>query len=656
MLLHSTGIKDPKGKIICQIADIVWTPVDDKYDPPETGIILPGNSQYKKYVQYFAEKHVAKNNPDLFADTNYASNCHRFMSLEEQNSKPVFSMTETWPQNTLEMQKMFVFSEMGGMARPLLRSNWAAALNTSDQEKERLLNETFNFFQTDSETMEMIEFIGPYVERAGLRNAMKVLNQKYPGKNEEHDNLNDTDSEKRQNLAVDEGESSEEIDISEDPNNKEPEESGNVPVRAGVARNRQLSTDTIKDETLWMAENNLEQLWADETEQMKIDRMVGLEEEGEDDSEEYVVDEDNQETNQLGAIGTSKPKDIRNLGVIGSSKQKEGRSLGAIGSSQHKHNDDSTDSPIEIDEDNPEPSVGNGGRSELKSPNAGQEGSSGEESNGLHLSRAEDAERINKFEEAVFNLSTWQPMASDIISGNRDLIMQLNNRIEFLENALNQITLSLATGGGCQGVKEQEKEVTETKKGGRTYVKIAKDGDEEDIAEVPTNSEGLLPQMTVKALYEGTSAIKYRVTTNSKTWRALLLEDDLFHPPEDGWGDRVYTCTQPQGCVWIKNDPAPSPIAAPNPGPGLSMAPGTSSMDHTLTSPLTYSMGTMGQTNSIVSPFLGLPPMAQIWGNGGLSLTSQVSPGVGQSMFGNMGALGTNGNTFKPYPATFGKK
>ena len=114
----------------------------------------------------------------------------------------------------------------------------------------------------------------------------------------------------------------------------------------------------------------------------------------------------------------------------------------------------------------------------------------------------------------------------------------------------------------------------------------------------------------------------------------------------------------------MKNDPAPSPIAAPN--PGLSMASGTSSLDHPLTSPLTYSMGTMGQTNSIVSPFLGLPPMAQIWGNGGLSLTSQVSPGVGQSMFGNMqstlgnmGALnnlGNAGNTFKTYPATFGKK
>ena len=29
-------------------------------------------------------------------------------------------------------------------------------------------------------------------------------------------------------------------------------------------------------------------------------------------------------------------------------------------------------------------------------------------------------------------------------------------------------------------------------------------------------------------------------------WRALLLEEELYHPPEDGWGERTYTCTRPQ--------------------------------------------------------------------------------------------------------------
>ena len=33
------------------------------------------------------------------------------------------------------MRKEFVFCELGGMTRPLLRTNWAANLNTSDQVK-----------------------------------------------------------------------------------------------------------------------------------------------------------------------------------------------------------------------------------------------------------------------------------------------------------------------------------------------------------------------------------------------------------------------------------------------------------------------------------------------------------------------------------------
>ena len=46
MNLHSTGIKDQKHKIICQIADI-----GARSDPPETGVLLPGSVTYKKYIQ-----------------------------------------------------------------------------------------------------------------------------------------------------------------------------------------------------------------------------------------------------------------------------------------------------------------------------------------------------------------------------------------------------------------------------------------------------------------------------------------------------------------------------------------------------------------------------------------------------------------------------
>lgn len=561
--LHSTGIKDPRGNIICQIADIVWGYHEVKYDPPETGIILPGNVHYKKYVQYFAEKYVAKTTPELFSDNNFSNNTAKYEVMEQHYGQQMFLMSETWPHlNITEMQKEFVFSEMGGMTRPLLRSNWAGALNTSDQEKERLLNETFNYFQNDKDTLEMIEFIKPYTERAGLRNAMKILNQKYPEKTEDLDNLNDTDSEKRKNLTEETEESGEEVEVIETS-----KETSVVRPVAGPGRNRQLSTDTIKDETLWMAENNLEQLWADETEQDKNKRMDDLAEVN-GDSEEYIEDEDKQgkEVKQLGAIGSCKPKDG------GSPIAEESCSS----------------------EDRPD------------------------------LTRTVLEEKLEKFEAAVVNMSAWQPVASDIISGNRDLIMQLSTRIEFLESALNQLTLNLATGNvQVAAGREEQQGSSEPRKGGRSYVKIVKEGDEEDIAEVPTNSEGLLPQLTVAALFEGTSAIKYRMKS-SKTWRALVLEEELYHPPEDGWGDRLYTCAQPQK--------TPTSDSQQTIGQFFSSA---GALDQVVASPLTYSMPSVGGSNSLVSPFMGLP-MAQVWG-------SSVSPG--QSVFGN----------YKGHPGGFGK-
>ena len=80
MNLHSTGIKDQKHKIICQIADIVWGegPGGARSDPPETGVLLPGSVTYKKYVQLFAERLVAKTTPALYSDTNYTSNNARY--------------------------------------------------------------------------------------------------------------------------------------------------------------------------------------------------------------------------------------------------------------------------------------------------------------------------------------------------------------------------------------------------------------------------------------------------------------------------------------------------------------------------------------------------------------------------------------------------
>ena len=119
----------------------------------------------------------------------------------------------------------------------------------------------------------------------------------------------------------------------------------------------------------------------------------------------------------------------------------------------------------------------------------------------------------------------------------------------------------------------------------------------------------------------GTSAIKYRVNS-SKTWRALLLEEEVYHPPDDGWGERLYTCAQPQK---TENRTAEGQQSL-----GQFFSSG-SSLDPVVASPLTYSHS----TNNLVSPFMGLHgPLGQVW-------STSVSPG--QSVFGNMGALGHPG-------------
>ena len=67
MNLHSTGIKDQKHNIICQMADIVWdeVPGGARSDPPETGVLLPDSVTYVQLL--------AKSTPALYSNTNYTS-------------------------------------------------------------------------------------------------------------------------------------------------------------------------------------------------------------------------------------------------------------------------------------------------------------------------------------------------------------------------------------------------------------------------------------------------------------------------------------------------------------------------------------------------------------------------------------------------------
>jgi hypothetical protein len=185
---------------------------------------------------------------------------------EEEEAEDELCPEEVWGDRGVvaEMRQMFVFCSMGGMTRALLRSSWAAALNTTDHEKERILNRTFVYFEADPRTQAMLACIAPSVQADGLRSAMQRLNQRFPVL-EEGGEVNDTDSEKQRR----DQEEAEEEDQEEDEGEMEEDDEEEVvaPVSAPRgpvgARSRMLSTDTIKDETLWEAETALEQLWGE---------------------------------------------------------------------------------------------------------------------------------------------------------------------------------------------------------------------------------------------------------------------------------------------------------------------------------------------------------------------------------------------------------
>ena len=186
---------------------------------------------------------------------------------EEEEDEDELCPEEVWGDRGVvaEMRQMFVFSSQGGMTRALLRSTWAAALNTTDHEKERILNRTFVHFEADPRTQAMLAFIAPYVQVDGLRSAMKRLNQRFPVL-EEGGEVNDTDSEKqRRDLeeAEEEEQEEDEGEMEEDDDDEEVVAPVAAPRGPGGARSRMLSTDTIKDETLWEAETALEQLWGE---------------------------------------------------------------------------------------------------------------------------------------------------------------------------------------------------------------------------------------------------------------------------------------------------------------------------------------------------------------------------------------------------------
>jgi len=166
--------------------------------------------------------------------------------------------------------------------------------------------------------------------------------------------------------------------------------------------------------------------------------------------------------------------------------------------------------------------------------------------------------------------------------------------------ALNNIDKRVRTLEESNGVCRAGEAVEQ----GREYVKVCVEEDGE-VQEVPTNKDGLLPHATIRALYNGTSALKYRTAGSQRTWRSLVLERDMFHPPGDGWTDRIYLACIPAG-------------------PGNNFGyPGNNPM---MRGHVPVGGGGGGPSLSSLSQLLVQQPAASIWGSSPAPMLGGISP------------------------------
>ena len=77
-----------------------------------------------------------------------------------------------------------------------------------------------------------------------------------------------------------------------------------------------------------------------------------------------------------------------------------------------------------------------------------------------------------------------------------------------------------------------------------SYLQVTDDENDEPI-EIPIEDDNTLLLSTLAAQFPGTCGLKFR--TDSRALRGVRLADGRLHPPEDGWGNKIYFCVFPKG-------------------------------------------------------------------------------------------------------------
>merc|ERR1719219_153769 len=107
-----------------------------------------------------------------------------------------------------------------------------------------------------------------------------------------------------------------------------------------------------------------------------------------------------------------------------------------------------------------------------------------------------------------------------------------------------------------------------------TYVRVALTQNRSEVHEFPTDENGNLSFTAVNAVYTGVNALKFE-SKETNSIRLCRKIGDIFEPPEDGWGDRLYIVRSPlsQGVPTSVSSLAPSAFAGHPLFPGYMSAP-----------------------------------------------------------------------------------
>jgi len=71
------------------------------------------------------------------------------------------------------------------------------------------------------------------------------------------------------------------------------------------------------------------------------------------------------------------------------------------------------------------------------------------------------------------------------------------------------------------------------------YVNVGEDPDSDLTIEVPSERNGTLNLKSLQAQFPGSTGLRFK-SSETGAWRGCALTNNLFSPPEDGWGERTY--------------------------------------------------------------------------------------------------------------------